>query len=166
VEEVQDPIGKRGWPKEKGRDGERTPMQWDAAANAGFSTAKPWNPVGPRYAQYNVAMERKDPNSILNWYQKVIALRKSNPALLEGKYIPLNEDDPNVLAYVRSYKGQNVLVVLNMSGSLQKVNLDLATKGVKAQSAKTLAATFKAPATASMSSITLEPFAAWIAQLQ
>jgi alpha-glucosidase len=166
VEDVQDPIGKRGWPQEKGRDGERTPMQWDATANAGFSQAKPWNPVGPRYAQYNVATEKKDPNSILNWYQKVISLRTTNPALLDGKYIPLNENDPNVLAYVRSYKGQNVLVVLNMSGSQQKVNLDLASKGVKAQSAKTLAASFKAPATVSMSSITLEPFAAWIAQVQ
>jgi alpha-glucosidase len=166
VEDVKDPIGKRGWPKEKGRDGERTPMQWDTAANAGFSSTKPWNPVGPRYKQYNVAVERKDPNSILNWYQKVISLRRNNPALREGKYVALNENDPNVLAYLRSYKDQNVVVVLNMSGSPQKISLDLGSKGVKGTSAKTLAASFNAPATASPSSVTLQPFGAWIAQVQ
>jgi alpha-glucosidase len=166
VEDVQDPIGKLGWPKQKGRDGERTPMQWNATTNAGFSTAKPWNPVGPRYATYNVEAERKNPNSILNWYQRVIALRKTNPALLEGKYVPLNEDDKNVLAYLRSYKNQNVLVVLNMSGSQQKVKLDLAAKGVKGTSAKTLAASFNAPATAALNEVTVEPYSAWIAQVQ
>jgi alpha-glucosidase len=166
VEDVMDPIGKLGWPKEKGRDGERTPMQWNTSTNAGFSTAKPWNPVGPRYAQYNVVVEQKDPNSILNWYQKVIALRKANPALLEGKYIPLNEDDSNVLAYLRSYKDHNVLVVLNMSGDAQKVKLDLSKKGVNGKSAKTLAASFKAPATSNLDSVFLEPYGAYIAQIE
>jgi alpha-glucosidase len=166
VEDVQDPIGKRGWPDEKGRDGERTPMQWDATTNAGFSKAKPWNSVGPRYAQYNVSTEKKDPNSILNWYHKVISLRKTHPALLDGKYVPLNEDDQNVLAYLRSYKGQNVLVVLNMSATQQKVSLDLSSKGVKEKSAKTLAASFVFPAAASPGDITIEPFGAWIAQVQ
>ena len=166
VEDVMDPIGKRGWPKEKGRDGERTPMQWDATANAGFSKAKPWNPVDPRYQDYNVATEKKDPNSILSWYQKVISLRRTNPALLDGKYIPLNEDDPNVLAYLRSYKDKNVLVLINMSGTQQKVRLDLASKGVKGTAAKTLAASFGAPATTTLNEVTMEPFGAWIAQLE
>ncbi len=57
-EDVKDPIGQRGWPKEKGRDGERTPMQWSTDANAGFSTAAPWNPVDPRYKTYNVETEK------------------------------------------------------------------------------------------------------------
>ena len=166
VEDVQDPIGKLGWPKEKGRDGERTPMQWNATTNAGFSTAKPWNPVGPRYTTFNVEAERKDPNSILNWYQKVISLRRSNPALLDGKYVPLNEDDKNVLAYLRSYKNQNVLVLINMSDSQQKVKLDLAAKGIKGTSAKTLAASFNAPATATLNEVTVEPYSAWIAAVQ
>lgn len=166
VEDVMDPIGKLGWPKEKGRDGERTPMQWNTSTNAGFSTAKPWNPVGPRYQQYNVATEQKDPNSILNWYQKVIALRRSNPALLEGKYIPLNEDDSDVLAYLRSYKGQNVLVVLNMSGDQHKVKFDLSKQGLKGKSAKTLAASFKAPATSTLDAVAVEPYGAYIAQIE
>jgi alpha-glucosidase len=166
VEDVQDPIGKLGWPKEKGRDGERTPMQWDATANAGFSQAKPWNPVDPRYKQYNVATEEKDPHSILNWYQKVISLRRTNPALLEGKYISLNEDDPNVLAYLRSYKDKNVLVVLNMSATPQKLKFDLANKGVKSKSAKTLASSFNGPASSWLDEVSVQPFGAWIAELQ
>lgn len=163
-EDVQDPIGKLGWPKEKGRDGERTPMQWNTSTNAGFSNAKPWNPVGPRYAKYNVEVEKKDPNSILNWYQKILDLRHTNEALLDGKYVPLNENDQNVLAYLRSYKGENVLVVLNMSGAPQTAKIDLSGKGVKGQTAKILAST-NASGT-SISAVSLQPYGAWIAQVE
>jgi alpha-glucosidase len=165
-EDVKDPIGRRGWPKEKGRDGERTPMQWTPATNAGFSTVQPWNPVDPRYKKYNVETEKADPNSILNDYQKLLALRHTDKALLDGKYIALNENDPNVLAYVRSYQGENVVVVLNMSKSPQKVNLDLASKGVQGASANTLVASFAAPAQVDVSNIELEPFGAIVAKLQ
>jgi alpha-glucosidase len=165
-EDVKDPIGQRGWPKEKGRDGERTPMQWTTGVNAGFSTATPWNPVDPRYKTYNVESEKADPNSILNHYQKLLALRHTDKALLDGKYIALNENDPNVLAYVRSYQGENVLVVLNMSKSAQKVNLDLATKGVQGTSAQTLLASFAAPAQVNVSDLQLQPFGAIVAKLQ
>jgi alpha-glucosidase len=165
-EDVKDPIGRLGWPKDKGRDGERTPMQWTPGTNAGFSMATPWNPVDPRYKNYNVETEKADPNSILNYYHNVLALRHTNKALLDGKYIALNENDPNVLAYVRSYKGENLLVVLNMSRSAQRVNLDLASKGVQETSAKTLVASFGLPAQVNVSEIQLEPFGAVIAELQ
>ena len=56
-EDVQDPQGRRGWPAEIGRDGERTPMQWNDSANAGFSTGKPWLPVAPNFTTHNVATE-------------------------------------------------------------------------------------------------------------
>ncbi len=164
-EDVQDPIGRRGWPKEKGRDGERTPMQWNTSTNAGFSTAKPWNAVDPNYKTYTVETEKKDPNSILNWYQKVIALRKSNRALLDGNYVALNESDPNVLSYLRSYKGENVLVVLNMSGSPQKAKFDLSGQGVKGTSGTTLASTAKA-ATVNVGDISLEPYGVWIGEVK
>src|SRR5271166_4514184 len=71
-EDVKDPIGRAGWPKEKGRDGERTPMQWDESANAGFSTAAPWLPIPPTYKTHNVADESKDPNSVLEFYKSVL----------------------------------------------------------------------------------------------
>ena len=141
-------------------------MQWSTDANAGFSTATPWNPVDPRYKTYNVETEKADPNSILNHYQKLLALRHTDKALLDGKYIALNENDPNVLAYVRSYRGENVLVVLNMSKSAQKVNLDVASKGVQGISAKTLISSFAAPTQMNVSDVQLEPFGAIVAKLQ
>ncbi|PYX35218.1 MAG: glucohydrolase, partial [Acidobacteria bacterium] len=119
-EDVKDPIGRRGWPAEKGRDGERTPMQWSDAVNAGFSTHAPWLPVPDSYKTHNVASESKDPNSVLEFYRKVLALRHQNPVLLEGNYKAVNEDDSNVLSFVRSYEGKSVLVALNMSNSPQK----------------------------------------------
>jgi alpha-glucosidase len=142
-EDVQDPIGKIGWPQEKGRDGERTPMQWDASKNAGFSTAEhPWLPVPSSSAQYNVESESKDPGSILSFYKRLIALRRSEPALREGSYLPLNREDPFVLSFLRKKPGSSdaILVVLNMSGQSRTVKFDLAADGVKESSAKALIA--------------------------
>src|SRR5712692_10596334 len=109
-DEVKDPIGRAGWPKEIGRDGERTPMQWNDSANAGFSKAKPWLPVPPSYKTHNVAAEMKDQNSVLSFYRQLLALRHSEPALLDGSYISINEDDPHALAYLRRYKDEAILV--------------------------------------------------------
>src|SRR5260370_32529446 len=124
-DEVQDPIGKLGWPLEKGRDGERTPMQWNDSANAGFSKKKPWLPVPPSYKTHNVASEQQDRNSVLNFYQLLLALRHKEPSLLDGNYISLIRDNPDALTYVRRYKGDAILVVLNMSDTDKKVQFDL-----------------------------------------
>jgi alpha-glucosidase len=164
-EDVKDSQGRVGWPKEKGRDGERTPMQWNASANAGFSTADPWLPVDERYKTYNVETEQQDPQSILNYYRQLLSLRHTNKALLDGKYDALNENDPNVLAYLRTYKDKSVLVLLNMSSTPQKVTLDLASKGLQSKSATTLLASFPAPPKMDVTQISLEPFAAWIAEI-
>jgi alpha-glucosidase len=160
-EDVKDPIGKTGWPKEKGRDGERTPMQWDESTNAGFSTGAPWLPVPSTYKTHNVADESKDPNSVLSLYKNVLKLRHTNQALLDGSYTPLNENDPNVLSYLRIYKDQVVLVALNMSGSQQKTNLGLSHNGFT--SAKSLVSTPKSSVNGDV--VTLEPFGVFIAQL-
>ncbi len=166
-QDVKDPIGKLGWPKEKGRDGERTPMQWNTSANAGFSTTKPWLPVPTSYKTHNVETELKDPDSILNFYRKVLALRHESGALRDGDYIALNEDDPNVLSYLRKYKGEAVLVVLNMSGSPQKVDFDLSNVGVSATKTRTLLTTMKSNHdVATLQSIRLEPFAVYIGKLE
>jgi len=101
-------------------------MQWSDAVNAGFSAHDPWLPVPDSYKTHNVATESKDPNSVLEFYRKVLALRHKNSALLEGNYTAVNEDDANVLAYVRSYKGKSVLVALNLSSSAQKASFNLA----------------------------------------
>ncbi len=166
-EDVKDPIGRLGWPKEKGRDGERTPMQWDASQNAGFSHAKPWLPVPSSYKTHNVASELQNPDSVLNFYKKVLALRHQNPALREGEYIPLNENDQNVLSYLRRFNNEAVLVVLNMSSSPQKVKFDLKLQGLPASKAKTLLTTGKANRdSASLESISLEPFSVYIGKIE
>ncbi len=123
-EDVKDPIGIRGWPQEKGRDGERTPMQWDASENAGFSKATPWLPIPDTHKTHNVATESKDANSVLAFYKQVLKLRHTNDALLEGSYVPLNEKDQNVLSYLRVSASKSVLVVLNMSGTRQTSHFD------------------------------------------
>jgi alpha-glucosidase len=142
-EDVQDPIGKIGWPQEKGRDGERTPMQWDSSKNAGFSTAeRPWLPVPPSSVECNVNAESHEPNSILSFYKRLLSLRRSEPALRKGSYVPLDLENPFVLSYLRkdSGKGDAILVVLNMSAESRTVRFNLAAHGVKEISAGTLIA--------------------------
>ncbi len=160
-DEVQDPIGRTGWPKEKGRDGERTPMQWDDSVNAGFSKAKPWLPVPPTYKTHNVADELKDPNSVLSFYKTVLKLRHTNPALSDGNYVPLNENDDDVLSYLRIYNDQAVLVALNTSGAQQQVKFDFSKNGFS--SATPLATTGKSSAQGQV--VTLDPFGVFIGQL-
>ena len=162
-EDVKDPKGRTGWPADKGRDGERTPMQWNDAENAGFSTHEPWLPVPPSYKTHNVAAESKDPNSVLEFYRKVLALRHTNSVLLEGNYSALNEEDPNVLSYLRTYKGKSVLVALNMSGSAQKASFHLGAQGASPASLDPLVATPGAGANGP--EVTLPAFGVFIGQV-
>jgi alpha-glucosidase len=160
-EDVKDPIGRTGWPAEKGRDGERTPMQWDESVNGGFSQTAPWLPVPSTYKTHNVADELKDANSVLGFYKKVLKLRHTSKALLDGSYVPLNENDQNVLSYLRAYKDQVVLVALNMSGAEQKVNFEMSKHGFT--STKGLVATEKSSAKGDV--VTLAPYGVFIAEL-
>jgi alpha-glucosidase len=164
-EDVKDPLGIAGWPAYIGRDGERTPMQWNNSPNAGFSKATPWLPVPASYKTHNVESEEKDPNSVLEFYKHLLALRHSEPALLDGDYIPLNQDNPNVLSYLRSYKHSTILIVLNMSAVQQKVRFDLSAHGFSSVKAATLLTTQKASDIRGIEQIDLEPFAVYIARI-
>jgi alpha-glucosidase len=164
-EDVKDPIGQLGWPEQIGRDGERTPMQWNDKPNAGFTTGVPWLPVPVSYQTHNVEAEKKDPNSILNFYKNLLALRHTNPALLEGDYVAVNQDDPNVYSYLRRYKDQAVLVVLNLSENPQKVSFDLAKQGFKTGEAKTLLSTINGGAMQKLSGISLPPYTVYIGEV-
>jgi glycosidase len=137
-------------------------MQWKNEPNAGFSKSAPWLPVPASYATHNVEVERKDPGSILNFYKRILALRHSHPALLEGAYVPLNQDDPNVLSYLRTYKGKAVLVVLNMSGTDQKITFDLAKHGFIAAKLQPLAVS---DAEVADSGVHLQPFGAFVGEV-
>ncbi|MDR3763204.1 MAG: alpha-glucosidase [Acidobacteriota bacterium] len=140
-EDVKDIIGQKGWPQEKGRDGERTPMQWNASANAGFNAgAATWLPVGADYKTRNVEAEAADAGSVLNWYRRLIDLRRHDVALAEGDYKTVSSAN-NVLAYTRTEKTRTVLVVLNFSGEARQLPLEaLAPRGVKVLAASSATA--------------------------
>lgn len=169
-EDVKDPIGITGWPKEKGRDGERTPMQWTPGPQAGFSTnPNTWLPVAPDYKTVNVETESAEPDSLLNWYKKLIALRRSNPALHNGGIIMLNKDDQDVLSWIRTAPNGSkpVVVAMNLSASPKTVSLNLSETGSKGTTGRTLAGSEASmPATAPLNAVTLPPFSAWVAEVQ
>lgn len=108
-----------------GRDPERTPMQWDETAHAGFSQTQgdTWLPVNPDCNHYNVAIELKDPKSILSLYKTLIKLRKKRPALTLGTYQSLEVNNENVFAYTRIHQTETIIVVLNYSNQDQVVEL-------------------------------------------
>ena len=164
-EDVKDPQGRTGWPKEIGRDGERTPMQWSGAKNGGFTTGQPWLPVPESYKTHNVESELKDPNSVLSIYKKVLALRHSDQALLEGDYVAVNTEDPNVMSYLRRHNGRAVLVVLNMSDGVQKTSFDLSGQGFSAKQAKALVSTNGKTGNIPLKDVSLRPFEVLIGEV-
>jgi alpha-glucosidase len=179
IEDVHDPIGKLGWPKEKGRDGERTPMQWNTTPLAGFTTStKPWLPVPPSASTYNVESEQKDPASIFNTYRRLLALRQSEPALRDGSWQAVNESDPNVFAFLRKSGASTVLVALNMSAEAHTIAVNAAAYGASGSSASPLFSspepagdtpgdTAAKPAEAvSLEHIALAPFGVLVARVQ
>ncbi len=97
------------------RDNGRTPFQWSATANAGFTTGTPWLKVNPNYVTVNEAAEDKDTNSVLNHFRKATEVRKQHKVLVYGAYQLLDKDNPHVWAYTRMLGGEKALVVLNFS---------------------------------------------------
>ena len=168
-EDVKDPIGITGWPKEKGRDGERTPMQWNDGPDAGFSPAgvKTWLPIPPSYRTVNVSAEEHDPNSMLHWYQQIIALKATNPALHDGEEIMLNTSDPHVLSWLRKTSdGQAVVVACNLTAEPQTVSFDLSAQGVRGTEARILLRTPGPARPDSLHSVQLGPYGVYIAQVE
>jgi alpha-glucosidase len=120
-EKVQDPWERNVPGLGLGRDPERTPMQWEAGVNAGFSAAEPWLPIAADASTVNVAIQAADPASILSLYRALIRLRRTEPALSVGDYHPRRADE-SVLCYERQYEDQHLLVALNMSGEAQSLS--------------------------------------------
>ena len=104
----------------KSRDNARTPMQWDAGENAGFTKGTPWIPVNPNYKKINVADQLKREDSVFHYYQKLIRLRKENEIIVYGNYELLLPEDENIFAYKRTLDNQKLLVVCNFSKSEQR----------------------------------------------
>jgi alpha-glucosidase len=125
IEDVKDPVGKAGWPTEKGRDGERTPMQWTSARpNAGFTPAgsTPWLPIPASSETVNVESELRDAGSLLSWYRSLLRLRKEDPALRDGAIRILDWNNPHVLCFLRFSEGAPPdLIIINGSIEPQTV---------------------------------------------
>lgn len=103
----------------KGRDNARTPVQWSAGENAGFSSHTPWIKLNTNYPEINIADDMSNQNSIWHFYKHLIQLRKELPIITYGDFDLLAEDDSHLFAYVRTYKHQHLLVVANFSASKQ-----------------------------------------------
>ncbi len=106
------------------RENGRTPMQWNSAKNAGFSTGAPWKMVNPNYLEINVAAQEKAPNSVLNHFRKMVRLRTNNEVLVYGKYKLLQAEHPKIYGYTRTLKQDKRLVLLNFSAD--RVNFEAA----------------------------------------
>ncbi|MDE3200786.1 MAG: alpha-glucosidase [Acidobacteriota bacterium] len=167
-EDVRDPIGIKGWPKEKGRDGERTPMQWDATKMAGFTTSgKSWLPIPPSSKTYNVAVESKDPNSILNTYKRLLALRQSDPALRDGTQINVDNSNPDVYSFIRQIPDRTILVALNMSGRPHTLSYNLGAHHVNGTHLRVLySSQSPQPDSVPLRQVVLQPFAALVAVVE
>ncbi len=172
-EDVRDPIGLTGWPREKGRDGERTPMQWTPAPPAaGFSTnAHTWLPIGNDFPTVNVATETAGPNSLLNWTRTLIDLRRGNPAVHDGGIVMLDTTNASVLSYARTVpagsKFHPIVVALNFTAETQTVHLDLTPAGITSTTAKALLAdAADLTSITTLSTFTLPPYASLVAEVQ
>ncbi|KAB2333121.1 alpha-glucosidase [Cytobacillus depressus] len=97
------------------RDNCRTPMQWSAKANAGFTTGQPWLKVNPNFKNIHIEAQLQDDGSVLSFYRKMIQLRKRHQVFINGKYDLLKKKDKQIYAYTRTFKGEKAIVITNLS---------------------------------------------------
>jgi oligo-1,6-glucosidase len=114
-----------------GRDNGRTPFQWDATTNAGFTTGMPWLKINSNYTIVNAAAADKDSSSCLNYFRKLTQLRKENLVLVYGKYTLLDENNPDVYAYTRELDGKKIAVLLNFTSKEATANTGLDSSKAK-----------------------------------
>ncbi|MGA8854824.1 MAG: alpha-glucosidase [Christiangramia sp.] len=105
------------------RDNARTPMQWNSTEHAGFTSGKPWLPVNENYKQVNVAVEKENPNSVLNYFKQLTKLRNENQVLVYGDYKLIQKEHPNIYAYTRSLENDKMMILLNFSDSESEIEL-------------------------------------------
>ena len=115
----------------RGRDNARTPMQWTAGENAGFTTGTPWLPVNENHNQVNAEAELADPDSVFHYYQKLIALRKEYDIFRDGWFELLDPDNEKVFAYTRDTETAHMLVVCNFTAQTLDWKLPWNYRGAK-----------------------------------
>ena len=136
---------------QRGRDNARTPMQWTAGENAGFTTGKPWLKVNPNHVSINAQAALEDENSIFYYYQKLIELRKSHEVFRSGRFTLLCPEDESIFAYTRDTDTEHMLVVCNFTDKEQTFPLP---EGY--EEARVLISNYPAP------TATLRPYEAYI----
>lgn len=104
------------------RDNARTPMQWTSGENAGFTDGEPWINVNPNKREINVEAERKDEDSVLQFYRKLISLRKEHKVLIYGNYKPILEEDEEIFGFLREENKEATLTMLNFSSENKKLS--------------------------------------------
>ena len=162
-QDVKDPQGITGWPKNKGRDGERTPTQWTSGPEAGFTAGKPWLPIPPTAAKVNVQTEESNPDSMFNWYRTLIRLKKTTPALQHGNNTMLDTANDKVLSWMRKAPGAPPVVVsVNFTAQPQTVDLAGAASG----NLRTLVKSPGGADPSGLSRIELQPFGIYVGEVQ
>ncbi len=114
---ILDAMGKKFQPFFKGRDGARTPMQWNDKENAGFSKVEPWLPINKNYPKVNVELQNNLADSQLNMYRKLIQLRREYASLQEGNWRADSSGKKGILAYSRKTATEHLLIILNFTSS-------------------------------------------------
>ncbi|MDP1622787.1 MAG: alpha-glucosidase [Bacteroidales bacterium] len=127
--QIRDPIGKRFWPLFNGRDKARTPMQWVPETKEGFTTGNPWLPLNKDTRLRNVRQQEGEPSSLLNLYRNLIKVRKTSEALQKGSWLPINNGQDGILAYLRNTENERILVILNFLGRQKTLSLQEHTYG-------------------------------------
>ncbi|GIF09988.1 alpha-glucosidase [Actinoplanes teichomyceticus] len=108
----------------RGRDNARTPMQWDDSPQAGFTTGTPWLAVNPNYREINAAAQRSDPDSVFHYYRRLIELRHTEPAVVDGDFTMLLPHDERLYAFTRRLGDTELLVIGNFSGETAPAQID------------------------------------------
>lgn len=140
---------------ETGRDNSRTPMQWNRTTNAGFSTGTPWMKVNPNYVDINVEQQLSDEESILNFYKKLVTLRKQHEVFVYGTYDLLLENHPAIYAYTRTLDDKKVIIICNVSSKEQEFKLP---KEVKTNEEELLIHNYQVATEETIQEFTLRPY--------
>lgn len=141
----------------KSRDNARTPMQWSAEENAGFTKGTPWINVNPNFQKINAENELSNPDSIFYYYQKLIHLRKQNEIIVYGNYQLILEDHPEIYAYVRTYQDKKLLVICNFYENNPVFELP---RDIHFMTKQLLASNYETEEQSDISRFTLQPFEA------
>jgi len=146
----------------KSRDNARTPMQWNSEKNAGFSAGTPWLRVNPNYKKINAEKQANDPVSILNYYKKIISLRKENDSMVYGDFNIIDPKNRRSISYIRSYENKKLLVIINLTGKRAHAKVD---KEIELSGAKVILSNVRKSSFTGDSRMNLRPYEAAIIEL-